>query len=260
MSVKIHNGYRLTGPARDPFDLTAALTTTLRPTYRALYSATLARLACLTLDTWNHITPPDAPSGPVATAWIEMHDAQHEIQKTRRRNPAMDFQCDLAVLRDPADLDGPRYGLLYTERPEYTKAFNAIPGVEAWPYWNNTDPPGETTTSEWETRRDTWARVLPGCTAPATIGLTWNLLGDYDGLDPIEIRNDVAAAIPPVEQRARALAATQVDVMVPGQRPLLRSFEDIAADRAELAVQYLPVLRDITIDDLYSPWTPKETA
>lgn len=234
MSTKIRNGYRLTGPARDPFDLTAALREALQPVYRVSLTRLLARKACLLLDTWNHVQPPEpTTAAPVSVAWSEIRDGQREIWRSGYRDPEVDFQCELSVLRDPSDLDGPRYGLLFTERSEYTAAFEALPGVEAWSYWNDADGPDEVPEEEWDARREVWDRVLPWDAVPASIGVSWKLLGMYDAFRPT--REEVLAAVPSAEQRARNLAAGNVDVV-------------------------LPQLRLVTGEDLYSLWATAHSA
>ncbi len=265
MSTKIHNGYRITGPdgsRPDPFAFATQLRAALWPVYETAFTRALVLAAVTAIDDAEyaaaHATemPDPVPGHPLADAWLHLHDMQKMIDDTQRRHPDADFQCDVTLLADPDDPTGPLYALLYTERPIYQAMFESLPGVEPWPYWNNTDRPEKLTDEEWEHRGDTWDRVI-GSDAPITRGLNWRLIGRYDGCDPTRVRARAADFVPDRAHRARRLAADLVPVVVtddtgaPVEPLRFRRREDISADRAALAAELEPSLSEITVDRLY---------
>lgn len=259
MSTKIHNGYRITGPdgsRPDPFVFATQLRAHLWPVYESAFTRALVLAAVTAVDAAEHAGKP-APDGPIATAWLGLHDRQKKIDATRERDPEADFQCDVTFLADPDDPTGPLYALLYTERPTYRATFERMPGVEPWPYWNNTDRPENLTDEEWQHRADTWDRVIGLTMAPITRGLSWKLLGLYDGCSPTKVRDRAVDFLPGRAHRARRLAADLVSVIVtddtgaPVEPLRLRRAEDIRADRAALAAEVEPRLSEITVDRLY---------
>ena len=100
------------------------------------------------------------------------------------------------------------YALVYAERGEYRVAFEAMPEVEWYPYWNDVDSPSDVSETEWDARRATWGRLLGGFNdAPATRGVTWSLLGEghtegYVVLHHPEVLNDY---LPSKEERGLAI-------------------------------------------------------
>lgn len=48
---------------------------------------------------------------------------------------------------------------LYTQEDSMRKAFEQLPFVEEYSYWNNTDRPSSISEKEWNSRRDAWDKV-----------------------------------------------------------------------------------------------------
>lgn len=261
MSTKIYNGYRITGTdgRPDPFALTTDLRDVLLGIYRRTYTRTLAELACCQIDRveWVNRTPGDAmaalPDSPLWAAHAAIEEAAEIIEKKGRRVPPLDFQCEIQFLADSANPDGPIYALLYTEREDYRQEFESIAGVEFWGYWNNTDQPDDVTDAEWDERRQVWDRIL-GWDAPVTRGLGWKLLGDYDGLIPALVMDDLAGAMPDKRARARRVAVSVVSsfesVSPVAGRVSFRAPLEVRTEREQVAAQIEPTLRDLTVEDL----------
>ncbi len=71
----------------------------------------------------------------------------------------------MCVGEDPAT--GRLLVRVYTQRAEMAEAFAAMPGVEPYSYWNNSDAPDTLTEEDWAEREAAWARVMPDYGAPA---------------------------------------------------------------------------------------------
>lgn len=269
MSTKIDHGYRLTarpGEALNLFAFTRDLRDVLRPLWERAQLTALAEIATTYLDRTEHPTPAmparqgepaseESVDGkvsakttmPLSEALREVTAAAKSIRTTGQRNPDLDFQCEVTFLADPNhDPAHILYVLLFTERDDYTRAFEAMPQVSEYAYWNHSDRPEHLTDEQWEERRITWDRVL-GRATPATHGLSWKLAGTYDGIMPT--RDNLASHIPDIQWRAHKLALSRVKALDDdGQwRDLDDIRHDVAAVAAELREQLVP----ITVEDLY---------
>lgn len=215
MSTKIYNGYRVHGIDR-PADLFAFLDTYRTDAldeYRRTFTQALCIAAARLVDEIDLGKDVELrANSPLLTAWHIFQDAHNEIARTGHRNPRMDFGVELALLADPDNPTGPLFALLYTEQQGQVDVFTRQNQVEAWPYWNNTDRPGDVTADDWDQRRDTWNRALRGKHVPAEAGVTWKLLSDGHEM-PFLVGDGIALiaeSIPTLEERARVIAADQV--------------------------------------------------
>jgi hypothetical protein len=262
MSTKIHHGYRLVDPIDDahtvdPFLVIEDLRVRLAEVWPKRWAevATVRAVAMVDRARLDHA---ELPGSPILKVWGDLHDARRYIEKVGARDPEVDFQCEVTFLQDgflrEGDGGGGNYALLFTEQEDYIAAWNDIPAVQPWPYWNNTDRPDDVTEDEWEHRREVWGRIL-GWNAPATRGLSWKFLGNYDSVDLNAVRPDVEACIPSPWMRAQKLAKNRVmPVRIVDGQALLRVGNDLDAYKAELAAErarILALLTDVTIDDLY---------
>jgi hypothetical protein len=264
LSTKIYDGYRISGPdgtRPDVFAVLEQVKAAIEPTYRHSFAATLATSATMAVDlalvpSEDARPPKELPKCPIMGAYEFLSSMQDKIEKTGIRAPSADFQCEVTFFSDPQNPAGPLYARLFTERGDYTAAFEGLPGVEPWGYWNNTDAPEDVSASEWEQRRQTWNRLTLH-KAPATVGLTWTLLGKYDSLNPLSIEADVAAAIPDRPTRARALARRRVPVAeVVDGNVRMRDAEQVRGEIDTEQARVEPLLPDVTIDGLYGRTTP----
>lgn len=228
MSTKLHHGHRITLGA-DPFDLIVQARAVLDPVRDRLDAKILAQLATRIIDQatygqGGHPTPEptgnpgvdalhrEILSNPIWRAFNEYDEEQRKLSVHSFGHDPNRFE--LAFGRDP---DTERIGVLvYTERSELSDAFQALPQVEAYGYWNNTDQPDDVSDAEWADRRTFWDRVL-GDGVPIERTLSWVLRGEYDpGMiqmagswdgDPSSV---LFSQIPSMEERARGIAVQAV--------------------------------------------------
>jgi hypothetical protein len=183
MSTKLHHGYRLT-VGTDPFAFIASARAALDPVRDRADAAMLAERAIDVLD--RAILDPEPTSDPdpftalmktpLNRAWSELNDEQSKLKENDwRRDPT---RLELAIGRDP--LTGRLGVLLFAEERLLIEVFRALPEVEEYGYWNNSDQPGGVTDAQWDERREFWDRVLPGYDPPSVAMLTWSLRGAND--------------------------------------------------------------------------------
>jgi hypothetical protein len=184
MSTKIYNGYRLTSMtlpelARWLHDIRRRLA---REQAR-LIRAQLRTLAVFFCDTGVLATDPAAwqqqlLSHAARTGQIPTHltadtfwrtspfsyalwtcaDRQEAVHQTQQRDPQYDWSAEACFFVEGEHL----YATFYAEQPTYQEIWAAMPGVEPWPYWNNTDRPPDVSAREWAHRAAVWQRVMPG--------------------------------------------------------------------------------------------------
>lgn len=210
MSTKIFNGYRLSGLAEsaEVVSFLDRFRQALEPVYEGLYLLLAAHLAT-TLADRALLGEPGAAEGAPLSPWRHatayMNARHRAIRETGIRDEVFDLDCQVVVLADPTP--SPHlYALLFTSQREYTVAWEAMPGVEPWPYWDNSDRPDSVGEDDWEDRRRVWARTRPEGVAPARLGFTKSLLGpNHHYADP-RTRERLAMFMPSRASRARTVA------------------------------------------------------
>lgn len=209
MHDSIHDGYRITGglPALAAFR--RAFACEGRALGLRLLAGRMASIAAGVMDrAAAGLHPPcPAPEGgdtPYAYAYARLRRAHEGARQRAELHPLDDVDCAVVALPRGRDV------LLaaYAARPEYQGLISGLPGVEPYSYWpcDVADRPAGVTAAAWAARGRAWASVLgEGNRAPGRNGFTFDLLGPYlPQMDPVE----VAAAMPSLEQRVKALRRT----------------------------------------------------
>ncbi|MEH0110738.1 hypothetical protein V6N00_13590 [Tersicoccus sp. MR15.9] len=206
MSTTIRNGYRLAQGA-DPFAIIPIVREALDPIRDQLDATMFAELVITTIDDAD-LRGEDRHVRPLVDTFTEWRKAQKGLDHLdRERDPN---SVGLSFGRDPAT--GRIHALLSSDQREYTEPFEALPGVEPYPYWNDTDRPDDVTRAEWGQRREAWDRVLPGIGVPADTMLTFRLRPEIDGglFSAISLRGGeeslILRSVPTRRQRARRIA------------------------------------------------------
>jgi len=104
----------------------------------------------------------------------ELQKRAWRIETTCLRDPAADFSFNATFfpLRE-ATLVIP-----FQDNPGMLKAWNRLPYLIEYGYWNNTDIPAECTDTEWSQRKDDWDLALPGSGVPQDHGFDF-IFTDY---------------------------------------------------------------------------------
>lgn len=220
MSTKLYDGYRLrTSNIKQLNDALADFRARLTVAAQAEYSAAFGERASLYADArvagvaitrtrgkGEHAVEEDATANPASSAWQDFHDADREIRRTRQRNPEYDFQCELSVYPG-----APWTFVYFIAEPSrsYDEVWQTTPGVESYPYWDNTDPPDGWTYERWRrVRGGQWERRLKAHP------LVWSLYGEYRGPNPPR-GDELLNAQPPYCDRLRKLAGYVVRQALP---------------------------------------------
>ena len=186
MSWKVHHGYRLPTSTSIP-RLCRDLRIRMSPVHRELALEAVGMTALLlAADEASVEKVADAVSNGQVKAttsrWCPTLLAQaaaivDTVQERLRRPAALrvpaafDLAFSVAFVADVVESEW-TYALLYTDRQELEEVWAATPGVEPWPWWNNTDRPDDVTEAEWDERGDVWRRML-GDDPPGHVGCSW---------------------------------------------------------------------------------------
>lgn len=170
MSTKIPHGYRLAA-GTDTEAFLAALPSVMAPVWDRLDMARIIEKALTRIDEADrrNIPRPKAPARDVL--------AEILADEANPRNAGTVWsgwnEVSLSWGTDPGT--GRTMLLLHaTEKSAYTEALRSMPGVEPYPYWNNSDRPDDVSEGEWAERKAAWYRMIPRHSASDTMQ-NWEL-------------------------------------------------------------------------------------
>ncbi len=216
MSTKLHHGYRL-AVGVDPFDFIATVRAHIDPVRDRADARILAERAVAIIDkaavhglvTHAGDDLASLMKTPLTAAYVAYEYEQAKLRDIDRRHDPNRFE--LSFGRDPQT---GRFGVLrFADEATLIDAFDAIPEVEEYGYWNNTDRPDDVTEDQWDQRREFWDRVLPGYSAPVEVMLGWSLRSTHHP-GPLSLASDrsplILEELPDLDRRARRAAQDAV--------------------------------------------------
>lgn len=107
--------------------------------------------------------------------WSEVFDEYKKVKKTGERNPIVDVECEIIFHFRGQFI----YMVMITEQQEYKDYLEALPNIEEYGYWDNTDRPANITSQQWRQRQKVWDAAF-GSKPMCFGGLTFTLVGDYE--------------------------------------------------------------------------------
>ena len=169
MSTKIHHGHRL-ADGTDLQAFLAALPAVMSPIRDRLDAARIIDKALTSIDEADR-RGVARPAQPAAMA-LQKILAEEADPRNAHTVWGSWNEVELAYGTDPDT--GRTMILIFAVENVYTEALRAMPQVEAYGYWNNSDRPAGVSEREWEDRRQAWARTLP-TGVPADSMDSWEL-------------------------------------------------------------------------------------
>lgn len=188
MSTKIPNGFRLAaGTDLDAFK--RAVRSVIDPLRDQEDLKLLAIETAKHVDTlWLKGEP--IPAGAAVTAYAQWADAQSKLSVHDYDHDENRFE--LSIGTDPGT--GRVMVIAFTENFALREAFEELPEVEEYGYWNHTDSyPEGVTEADWKVREAAWDRMLPGLGRPSDTMESWVLRDTVEIRE--ELRNDTARLI-----------------------------------------------------------------
>ena len=264
MSITIHGGRIIRQPIGRVYDLLSKVKGQSRDLGRELQIAWMARRAARIID--DARLKDEEAEHPLYTAWCEMRDRQREVKRTGRRDPDIDVEFELWLwpLKDRTLIN------LHTEQRVFTTWFDALPFVEEYAYWDNTDPDETVSKPDWRKRKTDWQRAWGNGAAsdrsmtmvmfndalplPATAEEAVTHVPDIDG------RVDAAAWRTHVDEVHRRLVderkAIDPDWKMEGFSTFFQAEGEARAEvarRKAIREMLQPLIREITAEDLSPP-------
>jgi len=211
MSTKINNGYYL--PPMDMFELTQLMgkfKNNVRNKCKELYAKEMTEMMTFMVDSKmlcseedflekcsygsTKITMDD--SAYTSTLYI-VNDRFYDIKKLDIKDPDCDFYCEV-VLKPIKDKI---LCILIAEKDIYKKAWESIPGVKPYFFWDNTDKPTDISNDDWQKRGDDWRS--------ASVGFVFSCIHHPPYFDE-DINEMIEAAIPSLDSRVANYARGMV--------------------------------------------------
>lgn len=262
MSTKIYYGCRVHLDDSDLLAFQERMAAAVGAAYEPLYLRTVVALAFdiaagAAPETFAEgaFTPAHTGIQPLFTA-AELLDQAHRIVEAKGIRHPLDLQFEVVFLRS-GDPTCP-LAIPYTERAVLRDTFMALPEVEPWGYWDNTDRDDNVTDAEWDERRDVWARAVDG-RAPAQRGLTWKLvMSDGHWMFPSHLPPEKLAEYAPTsEERARGearerarRAATDGRYRIPDDPWGRLAHDAMNADIERFTAEIAPALAPLDVADI----------
>ena len=203
MSTKIFNGYRIeTDSLQGLQDFVQDYRKKARPRAVAFAASQIM---------WNLASKIDdavmdgEPYEPFIEhgVYAEFCDFESKVSKalgSLQRDVFHDLECNLSLVPDTAN--GYIYVLIYAEQRFYHNLLEKMPGIEPFPYWDNTDGPDELSEAQWKARGKTWERILDGFKPSADVGFTAQIFRELSLMKTASLRK----AAPSFERRVNAKA------------------------------------------------------
>jgi len=182
------------------------------------WNARLVAKTAATLIDRSHVRGMPRPATPLSTAWSSIQDRRLAVVRTERRDPVVDAEFRLVMLRHASGI----YGLIHTERAEWRKAWLDQPAVADCSWWDGSDRPDGIGAVEWRRRGRTWRTLVPDIW-PAGHGCVVLLTPRYFDSTATEILE----ALPSIQNRLRR---TAVDLALEARmKQIMKTPDDVHA-------------------------------
>ncbi|NJO62543.1 MAG: hypothetical protein HC836_31245 [Richelia sp. RM2_1_2] len=115
-----------------------------------------------------------APSS-LTSNWIEFMGEYRTSREMKLRNPLVYVECEI-IFHFKGNFI---YFLALTDQSAYTDLISALPNIEEYGYWDNTDKPDAISARAWKQRQRIWESIF-GNTQFMLGGLVFMLIGEYN--------------------------------------------------------------------------------
>lgn len=210
--------------------------------------------------------------GPLATAWAQVADRQRQIERSRYRDPQVDFDFDIDLFSHGGRL----YGIVRSERQAWIDLWMARKDVEEFGYWDCSDPPSGISEKAWKQREAIWDAIMPSG-IPARSCWTASLVDKLQdiGLDDLHlVLDELPSFTERVDRVARGIClnnrfrelAEAAPPAIWSSVPMFEVAEWARGPEGQAAMQDLrdmvtPLLKaELTVDDLLNGVPTPEVA
>lgn len=205
MSTKTYDGirFRVQGLEQLHKEITE-MRKELRPLVEQKVIGFIANDAIHRVDRYARGRRGEDESCALSEATPSLLDRQSEVERSKRRDPQVNFTFSLSIL----PIDGGILGIPFVEQRNFLQILLEKDWVEPFGYWDNTDPDPSLSEEEWDERRRLWDKALSAHNGiPALNGFSADLvLMSQGGLPSAEEIATYIAENVSLEGRARRAA------------------------------------------------------
>ena len=258
LSANIHNGFLLRGSSlEEALRGLKGLREQAQAVARSLLAQEVVKRAVLAKDLLHfgcteHPLKSYTSLNFLSAAALQIADEQDEVRIKRYRKPDADVSAEVVLIPWGRDV----LGIVYTERRVVRDLLKALPGYEAFAYWNNDEKPEGLSVADWEQRAKTWRSALPGWCAPADVGLTYDLISEWHRhtLEQETVSLVMALPLPSRQARVHELLPTLWDegklqippAKSPGEARRMAQSQELDLEKARVA----SLLPELTLSHL----------
>ena len=247
MSVNIHNGFLLRGSSlEEALRGLKGLREQAHDVARSVLAKEIVKRAVLAKDLLHfgcteHALKGYASQNFLSAAALQIADEQDEVRTKRYRKPDADVSAEVVLIPWGSDV----LGIVYAESRDVRDLLKALPGYQAFAYWNNDEKPEGLSVADWEQRAKTWRSALPGWCAPADLGLKYDLISEWHRhtLEQETVSLVMAHSLPNRQARVHELLPTLWDegklqvppAKSPGEALRMAQSQDLGLEKARIA-------------------------
>lgn len=199
MSTKIFNGTLIKGDLKYAYEVGSDFRTIVQRMAQESIDRIAVNHAVYLIDS-AVIKNESIDCLPIIRAFDLVSDEQDRVITNRERNPGFDFSCELTMFPDGDET----LAIVVTEQQEFLDTWLSMPGVEAYPYYNNTDRPDYLTQEQWDARGDRWMRFFDGGAFFPANAMTVKCVDER--LPPSMDKEVLAELMPSFEERLERVA------------------------------------------------------
>ncbi|PTY92951.1 hypothetical protein [Heyndrickxia sporothermodurans] len=120
---------------------------------------------------------------PLFTAYSKMQEMEQRIVTEKIRKPEYDFLCDLILFPS----DDHILAMLFAEQKAYVDAFEKMPGVRSYSYWDTEEQPEDISKKAWKQRAKHWQEAVGYTGIPSLEGFNVSCYNQLPFVDPNDI-------------------------------------------------------------------------
>lgn len=235
MSTKIYNGYKTR--AMSSYELgqfAGKLRSVIRPIGRKLsfewWAGHLTHAVDYLSSQGQWPFENFAPKDEDPVYWAFSRWVQETIKEQKRKFNDFELDCNFVLL----PLRKKTLILIYNQKPEYLKAFEAMPEVSPYWYWDNTDRDEEVSAAAWRRRKQDWDEALVHRGIPSISGLTVECFVDYMDFHMLDKAKNLISNVPDFNTRVSDVAYNAA---------FRKRSEEIGADSEKMSRHWVDIVK-----------------
>lgn len=182
------------------------------PENKRIFFTEMNRQLFLEKDALNH--------SAYFTAYSKMQEMEQRIINEKIRKPEYDYLCDVIFFPNEDHI----LAMLFAEQRAYINAFEDMPGVRPYPYWNNQEQPDDISKKAWRERGKHWEDAVGYTGIPSLEGFSVSCYTQLPFINPNDVHDYIQERFN-MDVRTNNYASKLV---------ILRKFRELADEQNQL--------------------------